>query len=142
MASAGLTVSAVAHRVVHGGPVHVAPERVDEELVADLRDLVDFAPLHLPDDLASIDATRSRWPDVTNVACFDTAFHATRAPAGRRLPVPDGVTALGIRRYGFHGLSVHHVVDTVPGSSGRSWPTSVGAAASRRWPAAGRCRPR
>jgi acetate kinase len=50
LASAGLTVSAVAHRVVHGGPVHLAPERIDDELVADLRNLVHFAPLHLPGD--------------------------------------------------------------------------------------------
>jgi acetate kinase len=115
MASAGLTVSAVAHRVVHGGPVHVAPERVDDELVTDLRSLVAFAPLHLPGDLSSIAAARERWPDVPHVACFDTAFHATLGPAAHRLPVPDGVTAMGVRRYGFHGLSVQHVVDTVPG---------------------------
>jgi acetate kinase len=115
LASAGLTVSAVAHRVVHGGPVHVAPERIDDELVADLRELVDFAPLHLPGDLDSIEAARSRWPDVPHVACFDTAFHATLGPAAHRLPVPDAVTAMGVRRYGFHGLSVQHVVDTVPG---------------------------
>jgi acetate kinase len=49
------------------------------------------------------------------VGCFDTAFHATMTPAAHRLPVPDAITALGVRRYGFHGLSVQHVVDTVPG---------------------------
>jgi acetate kinase len=76
---------------------------------------VDFAPLHLPGDLDSIEAARSRWPDVPHVACFDTAFHATLGPAAHRLPVPDAVTAMGVRRYGFHGLSVQHVVDTVPG---------------------------
>ncbi|MCW2702084.1 MAG: Acetate kinase [Blastococcus sp.] len=115
LAAAGLTPSAVAHRVVHGGPVHVQPERVDDEFVAALRALVDFAPLHLPGDLDSIDAARARWPDLPHVACFDTAFHATLSPAAHRLPLPDAVMALGIRRYGFHGLSVQHVVDTVPG---------------------------
>ncbi len=115
LAAAGLTPSAVAHRVVHGGPVHVQPELVDEELMTALRALVDFAPLHLPGDLDSMEAARKRWPDLPHVACFDTAFHATLAPAAHRLPVPDAVTALGIRRYGFHGLSVQHVVDTVPG---------------------------
>jgi len=114
LASAGLAVSAVAHRVVHGGPVHVAPERIDDELATDLRRLVDFAPLHLPGDLDSIEAARARWPDVPHVACFDTAFHAALGPAAHRLPVPDSITALGVR-YGFHGLSVQHVVDTVPG---------------------------
>jgi acetate kinase len=115
LAAAGSTPSAVAHRVVHGGPVHVQPELVDDELVTALRALVDFAPLHLPGDLDSIEAARERWPDLPHVACFDTAFHATLTPAAHRLPVPDAVTALGVRRYGFHGLSVQHVVDTVPG---------------------------
>ncbi len=115
LSSSGLTVSALAHRVVHGGPAHSAPERIDDDLTADLRQLVDFAPLHLPGDLDSIAAARSRWPDVPHVACFDTAFHATLGPAAHRLPVPDSVTAMGVRRYGFHGLSVQHVVDTVPG---------------------------
>jgi acetate kinase len=115
LAAAGLTPSAVAHRVVHGGPAHVRPERIDDELLAALRALVDFAPLHLPGDLESIGAARARWPDLPHVACFDTAFHATLSPAAHRLPVPDAVAALGIRRYGFHGLSVQHVVDSVPG---------------------------
>jgi acetate kinase len=115
LAVAGLTPSAVAHRVVHGGPDHVQPELVDDELMTELRALVDFAPLHLPGDLDSIEAARKRWPDLPHVACFDTAFHATLTAAAHRLPVPDAVTALGIRRYGFHGLSVQHVVDTVPG---------------------------
>jgi acetate kinase len=115
LAAAGLAPSAVTHRVVHGGPVHVQPELVDDELMTALRALTDFAPLHLPGDLDSIEAARVRWPDLPHVACFDTAFHATMRSAAHRLPVPDAVTALGIRRYGFHGLSVQHVVDTVPG---------------------------
>jgi acetate kinase len=114
LATAGVTPSAVAHRVVHGGPLHVQPERIDDDLLASLRTLVDFAPLHLPGDLDSIDAARVRWPDLPHVACFDTAFHATLPEAARRLPVPEPVAALGVRRYGFHGLSVQHVVDTVP----------------------------
>jgi acetate kinase len=137
LAAAGLTVSAVAHRVVHGGPVHVAPERIDDELVADLRQLVDFAPLHLPGDLDSIEAARSRWPDVPHVACFDTAFHATLAPAAYRLPLPDSITALGVRRYGFHGLSVQHVVDTVPGL-GRAAVAHLGGGCSVTAVAGGR----
>jgi acetate kinase len=137
LAAAGLTVSAVAHRVVHGGPVHVTPERIDDELVADLRQLVDFAPLHLPGDLDSIEAARARWPDVPHVACFDTAFHATLTTAARRLPVPDGITALGVCRYGFHGLSVQHVVDTVPGL-GRSAVAHLGGGCSVTAVAGGR----
>ena len=114
LAVAGLTPAAVAHRVVHGGPVHIQPERVDDELMGALGALVNFAPLHMPGDLDSIEAARARWPDLPHVACFDTAFHATMRPAAHRLPVSAAVTALGVRRYGFHGLSVQHVVDTVP----------------------------
>jgi acetate kinase len=115
LAAAGLTPSAVAHRVVHGGPSYIRPERVDDELVAALRTVVDFAPMHLPGDLDSIEAARACWSDLPHVACFDTAFHATMRPAAHRLPIPDAVAALGVRRYGFHGLSLQHVVDTVPG---------------------------
>jgi acetate kinase len=137
LAAAGLTVDAVAHRVVHGGPVHVSPERIDDELVADLRQLVDFAPLHLPGDLDSIEAARARWADVPHVACFDTAFHAPLSPAAQRLPVPAGVAALGVRRYGFHGLSVQHVVDTVPGL-GRAAVAHLGGGCSVTAVAGGR----
>jgi acetate kinase len=114
LAAAGVTPSAVAHRVVHGGPLHDRPETVDDGLLAELRAQVDFAPLHLPGDLDSIEAARARWPRLPHIACFDTGFHATLPPAARRLPVPDAVAALGVRRYGFHGLSLQHVVDTVP----------------------------
>jgi acetate kinase len=114
LAAAGTTPSAVAHRVVHGGPAHLEPERVDDELMAGLGALVNFAPLHMPGDLASIEAARAQWPELPHVACFDTAFHATLGPAASRLPLPDAVAALGVRRYGFHGLSVQHVVDSVP----------------------------
>jgi acetate kinase len=137
LAQEGFSVSAVAHRVVHGGPLHVAPERVDDELVADLRQLVDLAPLHLPGDLDSIEAARARWPDVAHLACFDTAFHATLPPAARRLPLPDRVGALGVRRYGFHGLSVQHVVDTVPGL-GRAAVAHLGGGCSVTAVAGGR----
>jgi acetate kinase len=117
--------------------VHVEPERIDDELITDLRQLVDFAPLHLPGDLDSIEAARSRWSDVPHVACFDTAFHATLAPAAHRLPVPDSITALGVRRYGFHGLSVQHVVDTVPGL-GRAVVAHLGGGCSATAVAGGR----
>jgi acetate kinase len=129
LAAAGLTPSAVAHRVVHGGPDHVRPELVDDELMTALRALIDFAPLHLPGDLDSIEAARLRWPGLPHVACFDTAFHATLSPAAQRLPVPAAVTALGIRRYGFHGLSVQHVVDTVP-ALGRAVVAHLGGGCS------------
>ncbi len=97
---------AVGHRVVHGGPDHVAPERVTDELVADLRGLVALAPLHQPVALDAIEAVRRAAPDVPAVVCFDTAFHADLPPAARTYALPrDWRERHGVRRYGFHGLS-------------------------------------
>ena len=97
---------AVGHRVVHGGPDHVAPERVTDDLVADLRGLVDLAPLHQPVALDAIEAVRRAAPDVPAVVCFDTAFHADLPAAARTYALPrEWRERHGLRRYGFHGLS-------------------------------------
>jgi acetate kinase len=104
----------VAHRVVHGGPRHDMPTMIDDTLLDDLRAVIPMAPLHLPGDIAGIIAARRRWPGLPHVACFDTTFHRSLPPEARRLPLPDDVVALGVQRYGFHGLSVQHVVDVVP----------------------------
>ena len=102
----------IGHRIVHGGPDLTAPRRLDADGVATLRGLVPLAPLHLPPSLAVIDATMQRLPDVPQVACFDTAFHATLPEEVRRYPVPDRWTSeWGVRRYGFHGLSVEWAVE-------------------------------
>lgn len=74
---------------------------------AELAELVRWAPLHM----SSIDAARDAWPDATHVACFDTAFHHTLPEEARRLPLPEQVDRLGLRRYGFHGLSLQSIVD-------------------------------
>ncbi len=110
----GLAPAAVAHRVVHGGPRHHLPSLVDDRLVADLAEVVPLAPLHLPDDLASIAAARTRWPRVPHVACFDTGFHHGLPLTDRRLPLPDELVAAGMRRYGFHGLSMQSVLHAEP----------------------------
>jgi acetate kinase len=100
----------IAHRVVHGGSHHTAPARVDDELVASLQALVPLAPLHQPAALAGIRAATRRWPGVPQVACFDTAFHASLPEIARRLPLPSPVLGDEVRRYGFHGLSFAHVM--------------------------------
>ncbi len=104
---------AIGHRVVHGGATHVAPERVTPALVADLRALVPFAPLHLPAALACIDEATARFAGAPQVASFDTAFHRTMPAVSRRLPLPRALAERGIRRYGFHGLSCEYVVGTL-----------------------------
>ena len=102
--------SAAGHRIVHGGPAFIAPQLVDEKLKQALRDLVPFAPLHLPSQLAMIEAVADHFPDLRQVACFDTAFHAAIPEIALRFPLPDELWRKGIRRYGFHGLSYEYVV--------------------------------
>jgi len=105
---------AVAHRVVHGGPVHDRPTVIDNKLVSYLHEIVPLAPLHLPGAIETIELARGTWPQVPQVACFDTAFHHGLPDEARCLPVADEVAAMGVRRYGFHGIAVQSVVDTVP----------------------------
>jgi acetate kinase len=106
--------AAVGHRLVHGGPDHVAPARVDAALRTALDRLVPLSPLHLPAELAALDAVSSRWPDAPQVVCFDTAFHQTLPPVARRLALPAALDAAGVRRYGFHGLSYASIVSALP----------------------------
>jgi acetate kinase len=106
--------AAVTHRVVHGGPIHDRPAVIDDELISYLREIVPLAPLHLPGAIDTIQLAREIWPQVPHVACFDTAFHRSLPDEARRLPIADEVAAMGIRRYGFHGIAVQSVVDAVP----------------------------
>lgn len=96
---------AVGHRVVHGGSVYSKPEQITAEMVEGLRRLSPFDPEHLPEELLLIEAFRSRFPDVPQVACFDTEFHHDLPTVARLLPIPRRYEAQGVRRYGFHGLS-------------------------------------
>jgi len=102
----------VVHRIVHGGDLHDARE-LDEDLLAKLDALVPFAPMHQPVALAIARAARLRWPRARQGVAFDTDFHASLAPWSRRLPVPAAWDALGIRRYGFHGLAFASALRTV-----------------------------
>jgi len=110
LAAAGVAPDAVGHRVVHGGPHHLEPARVDEALIASLRAATPFAPLHLPGALALIAAVATHAPDVPQFVCFDTAFFAPLPPLARRLPIARELDAAGIHRYGFHGLSYESIV--------------------------------
>lgn len=97
---------AVGHRIVHGGTEFVAPVRVDDAVAARLAGLTALAPLHQPAALAALDEVREVLPDAVQVACFDTAFHATLPPAAVTYAVPAAWRErYGVRRYGFHGLS-------------------------------------
>jgi len=98
-------LTAAGHRVVHGGPKYSEPQRITDEMVADLRALSPFDPEHLPEELLLIEALNHRFPDLPQVACFDTAFHHDLPCVARLLPIPRRFEAQGVRRYGFHGLS-------------------------------------
>ena len=103
----GETVDAVGHRVVHGGDRFTAPTLLDDEAVSAIEDLADLAPLHNPLAVAVIRAARDVLPGVPHVAVFDTSFHASLPEAATRYPVPTSwLRESGVRRYGFHGLSV------------------------------------
>ena len=99
----GLT--AVGHRVVDGGPKYSAPALITKEMVDELRQLSPFDPDHLPEEILLTEAFHRRFPDLPQVACFDTAFHHDLPRVARLLPIPRRYEAQGVRRYGFHGLS-------------------------------------
>lgn len=101
---------AVGHRVVHGGPRFAEPVVVDDEVVAAIRELVPLAPLHNPANLEGILSARESFPDVPQVAVFDTAFHQTLPPEAHTYAVPaEWRERHRVRRYGFHGTSHRHV---------------------------------
>ncbi|MBS0632605.1 MAG: acetate/propionate family kinase [Verrucomicrobia bacterium] len=103
----------VGHRLVHGGPHHLAHARLTPRVQADLQAAVPFAPLHLPAELALIDAVAKRFPALPQYVCFDTAFHAALPERARRLPLPEAMVKGGVHRYGFHGLSYEYLVHTL-----------------------------
>jgi acetate kinase len=103
--------AAIGHRVVHGGPDHAAPVRVDAEVLERLSALIPLAPLHQPNNLAPIARALATDPDLPQVACFDTAFHRGHPEVADWYALPPRFHAAGIRRYGFHGLSYEYVAE-------------------------------
>lgn len=101
----GLTLTAVGHRVVHGGPKYSDAQLITPEMVEELRQLTPFDPEHLPEEILLTEAFHRRFPALPQVACFDTAFHHDLPRVARLLPLPRRYEARGVRRYGFHGLS-------------------------------------
>jgi acetate kinase len=104
-------ITAIGHRVVHGGPDHYKPERVTPELITKLRELTPFDPEHLPEEILLTEAFHHRFPKLPQIACFDTAFHHGLPRVAQILPVPRRFEAKGVRRYGFHGLSYAYLME-------------------------------
>ncbi|CAL9506463.1 Acetate kinase [Actinosynnema sp. ALI-1.44] len=112
-------VHAVGHRVVHGGADLTEPVLLTDKTRAEIERLTDLAPLHQPRALAGIDAVTALLPDVPQVACFDTAFHATLPPVASTYPLPERWRRRwGLRRYGFHGLSHAYAARRAVGLAG------------------------
>ena len=104
---------AVGHRLVHGGQHHAAPEQITGKLLKELRGLIPFAPLHLPEEIAGIEAVISNFGNLPQVACFDTAFHRSMPEVAQRFALPRALLDEGIRRYGFHGISYEYIMRTL-----------------------------
>jgi acetate kinase len=105
------TLTAVGHRVVHGGPKYGEPQRITADLVAELKRMSAFDPEHLPEEILLVEAFQSRLSTLPQVACFDTAFHHDMPRVAQLLPIPRRYEAQGIRRYGFHGLSYEFLME-------------------------------
>ncbi|PUE29398.1 acetate kinase [Limnohabitans sp. JirII-29] len=131
---AHVPLQAIAHRVVHGGLLYSAPVRVTPEVLTQLATLNSLAPLHQPHNLAGVRAFSESFPDVVQVACFDTAFHRTLSALETTFAIDRQLTARGVRRFGFHGLSYQFVSqvlqDVSPRSAGRTVMAHLGNGAS------------
>src|SRR5258708_1084692 len=132
------------HRVVHGMQ-HNQPERVSPSLLTDLRSIASFDPEHLPREIELIEAMQRRYPDVPQVACFDTAFHRGMPAEATLLPIPRRYAAKGVQRYGFHGLSYTFLMQELArlgdraASRGRVILAHLGSGASLAAVLDGRC---
>jgi acetate kinase len=109
-----LRVAAVGHRVVHGGEQFAAPVLIDDAILDQLEKLAPLAPLHQPHNLAPIRVISRIEPDLPQVACFDTAFHRAQPPVSQLYALPRDLTATGIKRYGFHGISYEYIASVLP----------------------------
>jgi acetate kinase len=105
---------AVGHRVVHGGPEYDRPILIDREALGHLERYVPLAPLHQSNNLAPIRSISEQFPQLPQVACFDTAFHRGHSPVADHYAIPGALYAEGVRRYGFHGLSYEYVASHLP----------------------------
>lgn len=116
----GWQIVAVGHRVVHGGDRYSQPTVIDATVLAHLTGFIPLAPLHEPHNVAGIRALQALMPEVPQVACFDTAFHRSQPDVAQVFGLPRALTAEGIKRYGFHGLSYEFIARALPEHSHRA----------------------
>ncbi|MFT3760849.1 acetate/propionate family kinase [Thauera sp.] len=109
-----LEIAAAGHRIVHGGDRYSAPVVLDARLIDELEDFIPLAPLHQPHNLRAVRAVAALMPSIPQVGCFDTAFHRTQPAVAQAFALPRKLSAEGIKRYGFHGLSYDYVARQLP----------------------------
>ena len=114
----GRNLDAVGHRVVHGGPRYKKPQRITSALVTELKELIQLAPDHLPHEIKAIQATSRSYPDLIQVACFDTAFHRRMPDLAQIYALPSHYQHEGLVRYGFHGLSYEYILQELRKEAG------------------------
>ena len=102
-------LSAIGHRVVHGGLHYHEPVPVDDTLMCELERIKSLAPLHLPDSISIINVFRDAFPRISQLACFDTTFHKSIPFEARYYGIPRSLWSEGVIRYGFHGISCEYV---------------------------------
>ena len=117
-----VSLAGAGHRVVHGGRGRRHPALITAELLEEIDALCPLAPHHQPHNLAAIRALQAVAPQLPQVACFDTAFHAGQPEVARRLPLPACLRDKGLQRYGFHGLSYEYIVDALAARHGGAVP--------------------
>jgi acetate kinase len=138
-------IAAIGHRVVHGGVHFTEPMRVTSQMIDQLRRISPLDPDHLPGEITLIETFGSAIPGVPQVACFDTGFHRTMPRTAQIVPIPRKYWGLGIRRYGFHGLSYAYLMEElerIAGSTearGRVVLAHLGSGASLAAVREGRC---
>jgi acetate kinase len=113
-------ISAVGHRVVHGGSRFSKPALIDSATLVELKALIPLAPLHQPHSLAAIEAVTQQAPEMVQIACFDTAFHRSQPPLAQAFALPRRFAEEGVRRYGFHGLSYEYVASVLASKDRRA----------------------
>jgi acetate kinase len=111
-------IGAVGHRVVHGGSRFVEPGLITAEMLDELRRISPLDPEHLPGEIALIESIGEALPGVPQVACFDTAFHRSLARPAQIVPIPRRYWGLGVKRYGFHGLSYTYLMEELARAAG------------------------
>ena len=116
----GWQIVAVGHRVVHGGERYSKPTLIDDAVLNHLIGFIPLAPLHEPHNVAGIKALQALLPNVPQIACFDTAFHRSQPEVAQSFGLPRALSAEGIKRYGFHGLSYEFIARALPEHSHRA----------------------